>query len=63
MWGDVKIVHGKPKLSLSQRSMDCATQDVEDMLATWMAETKSTDWPSSLKCIQFRKNVLFILVR
>jgi len=59
MWGDVKIVHGKPRHSQSQGSIERANRDVEDMLATWIAETKSTDWPSGLKFIQFRKNRAF----
>lgn len=59
MWGDVKIVHGKPRHSQSQGSVERANRDVEDMLATWMAENKSSDWPSGLKFIQFRKNRAF----
>lgn len=59
MWSDVKIVHGKPRHSQSLGSIEHANRDVEDMLATWMAETKSTDWPSGLKFIQFRKNCAF----
>jgi len=49
MWGDVKIVHGKPSHSQRQGSIERANQDVEDMLVTWMTKTKSTDWPSGLK--------------
>lgn len=45
MWEDVKIVHGKPRHSQSQGSVERANRDVEDMLATWMAENNSTDWP------------------
>eukprot|EP00102_Acyrthosiphon_pisum_P010519 XP_008178858.1 PREDICTED: uncharacterized protein LOC103308024 [Acyrthosiphon pisum] len=56
MWEDVKIVHGKPRHSQSQGSVERANRDVEDMLATWMAENNSTDWPSGLKFIQFQKN-------
>ncbi|XP_029348361.1 SCAN domain-containing protein 3-like [Acyrthosiphon pisum] len=56
MWEDVKIVHGKPRHSQSQGSVERANRDVEDMLATWMAEKNSTDWPSGLKFIQFQKN-------
>jgi len=56
MWDDVKIVHGKPRHSQSQGSVERANRDVEDMLATWMAENNSTDWPSGLKFIQFQKN-------
>lgn len=59
MWEDVKIVHGKSRQSQSKGSVERANQDVEDMLATWMAENKSTDWPSGFKFIQFRKNRAF----
>jgi len=59
MWGDVKIVNGKPRHIQSQGSVERANRDVEDMLATWMAENKSSDWPSGLKFIQFRKNRAF----
>lgn len=34
MWGDVKIVHGKPRHSQSQGSVERANRDLEDMLAT-----------------------------
>jgi len=34
MWTDVKIVHGKPRHSQSQGSVERANHDVEDMLAT-----------------------------
>lgn len=59
IWGDVKIVYGKPRHSQSQGSVERANRDVKDMLATWMAEIKSQDWPSGLKIIQFRKNRAF----
>jgi len=57
MWVDVKIVHGKPRHTQSQGSVERANRNVEDMLATWMAENNSTDWPSGLKFIQFQKNL------
>jgi len=56
MWPDVKIVHSKPRHSQSIGSVERANRDVEDMLATWMAQNKSKDWPSGLKFIQFQKN-------
>lgn len=59
MWGDIKIVHGKPRHSQSQGSIERANRDVEDILATWMAENNSTDWPTALKFIQFQKNRAF----
>ncbi|XP_060882038.1 KRAB-A domain-containing protein 2-like [Metopolophium dirhodum] len=59
MWGDIKIVHGKPRHSQSQGSIERANRHVEDILATWMAENNSTDWPTALKFIQFQKNRAF----
>lgn len=59
MWGDIKIVHGKPRHSQSQGSIEQANRDIEDMLATWMAENNSTDWPTTLRFIQFQKNRAF----
>lgn len=59
MWGDIKIVHGKPRNSQLQGSIERANRDIDDMLATWMAENNSTDWPTALKFIQFQKNRAF----
>ncbi|CAI6357050.1 unnamed protein product [Macrosiphum euphorbiae] len=56
MWSDVKIVYGKPRHSQSQGSVERANRDVEDMLATWMAQNKSKYWRSGLKFISFQKN-------
>jgi len=33
---DLKIVHGKPRHSQSQGSVERANQDIENMLATWL---------------------------
>jgi hypothetical protein len=44
MWEDIKNVHGKPRHNQSQGSVERANRDIEDMLATWMAEHNSTDW-------------------
>jgi hypothetical protein len=43
VWGDVKIIHGKPRHSQSQGSIERANHDVEDILATWIAENNSKD--------------------
>lgn len=59
MWSDVKIVHGKPRHSQSQGSIERANRDVEDMFATWMAQNNTKDWPNGLKFIQFQKNRAF----
>lgn len=56
MWPSVKIVHGKSRHSQSQGSVERANRDVESILATWMAENNTPDWPSGLKFVQFQKN-------
>lgn len=58
-WKDVRIVHGKPRHSQSQGSVERANRDVEEMLAAWMADNQSLDWPKALKYIQFQKNRAF----
>jgi transposase InsO family protein len=55
MWNDIKIVHGKPRHSESQGSVERANQDVENMLATWM-ETNTTKWSERLRFVQAIKN-------
>ena len=44
MWNDIKIVHGKPRHSGSQGSVERANQDVENMLATWMETNNTSKW-------------------
>lgn len=56
MWGDIKIVHGKPRHSQTQGSIERANRDVEEILASWMTDNKSKDWPMALKFVQFQKN-------
>lgn len=55
MWSDVKIVHGKPRHSQSQGSVERANRDIEAILAAWMTDNNSKDWPTALKFIQFQK--------
>ena len=59
MWNEVKIVHGKPRHSQSQGSVERANRDVQEMLAAWMGDNKCSDWPSALRFIQFKKNRAF----
>lgn len=40
MWKGLKIIHGKPRHSQSQGSVESANQDVENMLATWLQNKK-----------------------
>jgi hypothetical protein len=56
LWKDVKIVHGKPRHSQSQRSVERANRDIETILPAWMSDNNSKDWPTAFKLIQFQKN-------
>lgn len=59
MWDEPKIVHGKPRHSQSQGSVERANQDIEKMLATWLETNKTTHWSEGLRFIQFMKNKAF----
>ncbi|XP_074039518.1 uncharacterized protein [Leptinotarsa decemlineata] len=56
MWTDLKIVHGKPRHSQSQGSVECANQDIENMLSTWLENNQTNKWSEGLRFIQFAKN-------
>lgn len=56
MWNEIKIVYDMPRYGQSEDSIEQSNIDVEEMLAAWMAENNSPDWPSALKFIQFKKN-------
>jgi hypothetical protein len=56
MWNDIKIVHGKPRHSESQDSVQRANQDVENMLATWMETNNTTKWSEELRFVQAKPN-------
>lgn len=56
MWPELKIVHGKPRHSQSQGSVERANQDIENMIATWLQDNKTRRWSEGLKFIQFMKN-------
>ena len=59
LWPELHIVHGKPRNSQSQGSVERANQDVENMIFTWMADHASTRWSQSLRFVQFMKNRSF----
>ena len=58
-WPGLKMVHGKPRHSQSQGSVERANRDVEAMLATAMADSNSSQWASLLPQIQLKKNSRF----
>lgn len=56
MWPQLKIVHGKPRHSQSQGSVERANRDVQDILRAWMSDNKSNKWSEGLRFCQFQKN-------
>jgi hypothetical protein len=50
------IVHGKARHPQSQGSVERANGDVENMLALWMKDNKSLNWPLGIKFVQMQKN-------
>ncbi|KAJ8720835.1 hypothetical protein PYW08_006300 [Mythimna loreyi] len=58
-WPTLKIVHGKPRHSQSQGSVERANQDIENMLTTWMQDSDSERWSDGLRFVQLMKNRAF----
>lgn len=56
LWDGVKLVHGKPRQSQSQGSVERANQDIENMLSTWMETNKTTSRTEGLRFVQAMKN-------
>ena len=56
MWDGLKIVHGKPRHSQSQGSVERANRDIEDMLSTWMDSNSTDKWADGLRFVQCMKN-------
>eukprot|EP00102_Acyrthosiphon_pisum_P018385 XP_008190120.1 PREDICTED: KRAB-A domain-containing protein 2-like [Acyrthosiphon pisum] len=48
MWPELKIVHGKPRHSQSQGSVERVNQDIENMLATWLTDNPKIGLKSTL---------------
>ena len=53
MWNGLKIVHGKPRHSQSQGSVE---RDIEDILFSWMEENCTSKWSKGLRFVQVWKN-------
>lgn len=58
-WPNLKIVHGKPRHSQSQGSVERANQDIDNMLTTWMQDNDSERWSDGLRFVQLMKNRAF----
>ncbi|XP_049886670.1 KRAB-A domain-containing protein 2-like [Pectinophora gossypiella] len=59
LWPELKIVHGKPRHSQSQGSVERANQDIENMISSWLKDKNSTKWSEGLRYVQFMKNRAF----
>lgn len=56
IWPGLQIVHGKPRHSQSQGSVERANQDIQNMLMTWMVTKNCDQWSEGLRFVQFMKN-------
>ena len=56
IWPGLKLVHGKPRHSQSQGSVERSNQDVRDMLVAWMLDNNTKQWSEGLRFIQSKKN-------
>ena len=56
MWPELSMVHGKPRHSQSQGSIERANQNIENILFAWMTKNGTTAWSKGLKFVQFTKN-------
>ncbi|XP_074032143.1 KRAB-A domain-containing protein 2-like [Leptinotarsa decemlineata] len=59
LWPELEIVHGKPRHSQSQGSVERANQDLENMISSWLKDNNSTKWSEGLRYVQFMKNRAF----
>ncbi|XP_064086259.1 KRAB-A domain-containing protein 2-like [Macrobrachium nipponense] len=58
-WPERKMVHGKPRHSQSQGSLERANKDIEASLACWMKDNNFTQWSQGLRFVQWKKNTRF----
>ncbi|XP_023236835.1 KRAB-A domain-containing protein 2-like [Centruroides sculpturatus] len=59
MWKDVKIVHGNPRHSQTQDSVERVNQDIQNMLTAWMNDNNTNKWSDGLPFVQFAKNTTY----
>jgi len=55
IWPGIKLVHGGPRHSQSQGSVEISNQDVRGMLVAWMFDNTET-WSEGLRFTQSKKN-------
>eukprot|EP00102_Acyrthosiphon_pisum_P013080 XP_008182495.1 PREDICTED: KRAB-A domain-containing protein 2-like [Acyrthosiphon pisum] len=59
MWDGVKIVHGKPRHSQTQGSIERANQDFQNILRAMMEDNDTKKWSEALPFVQFVKNTTY----
>ncbi|KAK3927020.1 KRAB-A domain-containing protein 2 [Frankliniella fusca] len=55
-WPGLHIVHGKPRRSQTQGSVERCNQDVENILATLLETEQASNWAARLRHVQYMKN-------
>jgi transposase InsO family protein len=53
---NVKLVHGQPRKSSTQGSVERANQDIENIIMTWESQFRRSDWAANLPIFQLMKN-------
>ncbi|XP_023242087.1 uncharacterized protein LOC111640310 [Centruroides sculpturatus] len=56
MRSELKMVHGKPRHSQSQVSVERCNQDVENMLSSWLEINNTNKWSEGLRFVLLMKN-------
>ena len=56
MWSGMQLVHGKPRHSQSQGSVEKSNQYIRDVLVAWMSDNITKTWSEGLRFIQIKKN-------
>ncbi|XP_024877031.1 KRAB-A domain-containing protein 2-like, partial [Temnothorax curvispinosus] len=59
MWPELSIVHGKPRHSQNQGSVERANQNVQKILFAWLEDNKTNRWSEGLKFCQLQKNCAY----
>jgi len=59
MWPDLKIVHGKPRHSQTQGSVERENQDFENMLSCWLESNHTSKCSEGLSFVRRMKNRSF----
>ena len=56
MWVGLKLIHGKPKHSQRQGSVERVNRGIKDVLTTWLQSNLITHWCDGLRFVQLMKN-------